>query len=200
MNIKYKVTTAIATGTMLAALVVPSAFAANNATIIGNGKNSTNKVKIKKQNTTTVVQGNSTIVGNVIGVITNTGGNKANGNTGRGDISVNSGRVTNTVSVNVGGSTNSATLPDCGCEEEENDADIRRNGKNSKNKVKIVNKNETTVVQGNSTIVINGIVLGTNTGGNKANGNTGAGDKTVNSGPVENTVTVDVEGNTNTLD
>lgn len=199
MNIKYKIATAFATGTMMAAMVVPSAFAANNVTIQGNGKNSDSKVKIADKNTTTVVQGNLTVVGTSVVVLANTGGNKANGNTGSGDKSVNSGKVTNKVGVTVGGNTNTATLPtSCGCDTGDNDITVQGNGKNSNNKVKVVNKNETTVIQGNASIVLTGVFLDANTGGNKANGNTGDGDITVGSGKVKNTVTVDVEGNTNT--
>ena len=61
----------------------------------------------------------------------------------------------------------------------------------------MVNKSKTKVTQTNKTLVINGVLIGQNTGGNDANNNTGGGTVEVNSGNAEANVTntVDTGGN-----
>lgn len=202
MNIRQKLTTAAVIGGMALSVFAPAAsFAAeNNVKIKNNGKNSDNKVKIENRKKTKIRQSNTTVATTFIGVISNTGGNKANGNTGKGDVDVKSGDVTNGITVGVEGNTNTADIP-CLCEENEGnvDATISGNGKNSDNKIKVKNSNTVKVTQSSISIVTTAIGTASNTGNNKANGNTGAGDKTVESGDVDNTIEVNVEGSTNTL-
>ena len=202
MNIKQKITSAAIIGSMAAAVLMPaSSFAAENGVKIkNNGRNSDNKVKIVKNNETKVKQSNTLVVTNMIGTISNTGGNTVKDNTGKGDKSVETGDVTNTINVTVEGNTNTADVP-CLCEEDDsmNDAVISDNGRNSDNKVKIKNKKTTKITQSSVSIVTNVIGTASNTGENSVKDNTGAGDKTVDTGDVDNTIDVAVEGSTNTL-
>lgn len=82
----------------------------------------------------------------------------------------------------------------------ENTVKIKNNGRNSDNKVKVVNKKKTKVEQSNTSVVTTLIGTISNTGGNDVKDNTGTGDKTVTTGNVVNNITVTVEGNTNTAD
>jgi len=202
MNIKQKITSAAVIGSMAAAILMPaSSFAAeNDVKIKNNGRNSDNKVKIVNKNKTKVEQSNTLVVTNMIGTISNTGGNTVKDNSGKGDKSVETGDVTNTITVNVEGNTNTADVP-CLCEEDDStsDAVISDNGRNSDNKIKIKNKKSTKITQNSVSIVTNVIGTASNTGENSVKDNTGAGDKTVDTGDVDNTIDVTVEGSTNTL-
>ncbi len=202
MNIKQKITSAAIIGSMAAAVMMPAAsFAAEkNVTIKNNGKNSDNKVKLVDNKKTKVKQSNTSIITTFIGTISNTGGNKASGNTGKGNVDITSGDVTNNITVSVEGNTNTADIP-CLCEENGNDVDatISGNGKNSKNKIKVKGNKTFKVSQSTVSVVTTAIGTASNTGKNKANNNTGAGDKEIESGDVDNTIDVSVEGSTNSI-
>lgn len=78
-----------------------------NATIQGNGNNSTNKIRSKKRSRTFVLQSN--ITGAVVGAIvkSDTGDNKANGNTD-GTVDVTTDNAQSRVDVTVNPSTNNS--------------------------------------------------------------------------------------------
>lgn len=189
-NLKTKITTVIVAGAFLAGIVMPAgAFAANNVTVSGNGAGSTNKVKIKNKKKVKVEQTNRTAVVNLVGVFQNTGGNTANNNTGDGAVDVNSGDATSDVSNTTTTGGNVLVMPDCGCPDPNNTVDVKNNGADSTNKVKITSKSRTVIDQSNETLVINGVLVAQNTGGNHANSNTGDGNVDVNSGDADSTVT-----------
>lgn len=190
MNIKTKIAGAIATGTILAAVFTSGAFAATNTvTVKNNGAGSTNTaISVNKQKTK-VRQTNLAVVGNLTGVIQDTGGNKANGNTGGGGVSVDSGNATTHVTNTTTTGGNTANINSCECDPGSNDITIQGNGAGSANTVVAVNKSTTKVSQFNGALVINGTFVAQNTGGNQANGNTGSGGVDVNSGNAEATVT-----------
>jgi len=195
---KVKLTTGFVTAAFLAAVVLPSgAFAANTVTVSGNGADSHNKVKIKSNKKTKVKQSNSTAVVNMVGVMQNTGGNKANKNTGNGGVSVDSGNATATVTNTTTTGGNHAVVNPCDCVEGDNTIDVKNNGADSTNKVKVVSNSTYKVSQSNETFVMNGVLVAQNTGMNQANQNTGDGEVGVDSGAAEATVTNEVatEGN-----
>lgn len=68
-----------------------------DVTVSGNGNKSFNLVLVGDFNTTIVSQTNTSNVVNGTVVAQNTGGNKANNNTGNGGVSVESGAATSTV-------------------------------------------------------------------------------------------------------
>lgn len=197
-NLRMKMTTGMVTAAFLAGVIAPaSAFAADTVTISGNGAGSTNKVTIKNKKKTKVDQYNGTAVLNLTGVFQNTGGNKANGNTG-GTVDVNSGNSTSTVTNTTTTGSNSATVNGCGCPDVDNTVDVKNNGADSTNTVKITNESKFKAIQTNETLVVNGTLVDQNTGGNRANNNTG-GDVTVDSGNATSTVTNNTTTGGNTL-
>ena len=72
-----------------------------------------NSIEIKKVCKTEVTQTNVSTIVNNVGVVTNTGGNKANGNTG-GNVNVTSGNATSTVTINNVSGGNFAVVSGCG--------------------------------------------------------------------------------------
>lgn len=77
-----------------------------NITIEKNGAGSTNKVTYKKPNTFVAVQYNGSFVGTLAVSKAKTGKNKANKNTGGGNVTVTSGPAVDTTAVTVTGSSN----------------------------------------------------------------------------------------------
>ncbi len=202
MNIKQKIASAAIIGGLAVSVLAPaSSFAAeNNVKIKNNGKDSENKAKIVDNKKVKVNQSNTIVVTNAIGTISNTGGNKVKGNSGKGNATTTTGNVTNNITVTVEGNTNTADVP-CLCEEDDstNNAVIKDNREDSNNKAKIKNNNTVKVTQSSVSIVTNLIGTASNTGANSVKDNTGKGDKTVDTGNVNNTIDVTVEGSTNTL-
>lgn len=195
---KARLTGAIATGAVLAGVLLPAAaHAATNVTVTGNGADSKNKVKIKEVKKTNVIQTNAAAVVNLVGVVQNTGGNKANKNTG-GSVNITSGNASATVSNTTTTGGNVAVVEDCGCESTPSMIDISENGKDSTNKVKVKNVNVNTTVQSNYTMVVNSVMVAQNTGHNTANGNT-KGDVMITSGDADTTVENTVETGSNVV-
>jgi len=190
-NLKVKLTTGLVTAAFVAGVFAPAgAMAATNVTVSGNGADSTSKVKVKNVKKSKVKQSNTANVTNAIGVSQNTGGNKANKNTG-GDVTVTSGNATATVDVtNTTGGNFLAWDSNCGCMVPENTVDISGNGADSYNKVKVVNYDSTKVMQSNSATIVNSITVSQTTGDNKANKNTN-GSVDVTSGDTDAHITVD---------
>lgn len=197
MNIKQKIGGAIVTGTLLASLLAPMAFAAD-LTIDGNGTGSTNHAAAIKISKSKVKQKNKTIVGTNVTTVSNTGNNKSNNNTG-GAVTTDTGKVTNTVGVDVAGGTNTNEGVNCCCDGEAapHTIEITGNGSNSDNKALVLDICKHKVSQENTTIVGTNVTTTSNTGGNQTNGNTG-GTTNTDTGDVSNTVTVNVTGSSNT--
>ncbi len=195
MNIKYKITTAIATGTMMAALVVPTAFAAP-IEINNNGAGSVNGALIVKLSKSKVKQKNTTIVSTNVTTVQNTGGNNANGNVGGGNT-ITTGKNTTTTNVTVAGGTNTNTAESCCCDGQgETTVDIHHNGAGSVNGALVIDLCKNIVKQKNTTIVSTNVTTVQNTGGNNANGNVG-GANDINTDDNTTTTTVNVTGSTN---
>ena len=183
---------------VLAGVFAPTAaFADTNVTVSDNGAGSTNNVTVKNKKKVKVRQTNRTAVVNLVGVFQNTGGNSANNNTGDGNVGVDSGNATANVTNNTTTGGNEAVVNPCGCPDGNTTVNVTGNGADSTNDVLVVNKSKTKVTQTNKTLVINGVLIGQNTGGNDANNNTGGGTVEVNSGNAEANVTntVDTGGN-----
>lgn len=197
MNYKTKIASAAGTAVLLSTVLSVSAFASTtNVTISGNGAKSNNTVKLNDTKSTTVVQGNLLIVSTKVNSSANTGGNKANDNSG--DVTLKTGKATSTVTVGVGGNSNSLTLPNCGCDNDLT-VDILNNHKKSKNKVKKTNSDSTVLAQGNAAIVGTEVDSDAKTGKNKANDNLNDGTVDITTKPAESTVEVGVEGGTNVI-
>ena len=194
---KTKITTALVTGALLAATVLPAAAFADSVTIQGNGAESTNVAGILNINATSVSQTNETVAITLVSSKANTGGNTANGNTG-GNVLVDTGNATSTVNTTVGGSTNNATIP-CGCSAEPTDITVRGNGAGSTNVAGAANINLSRTRQRNRTLAVTAVRSRARTGGNTANGNTGPRLVDVLTGNSISTVTTTVGGSSNTL-
>ena len=190
-NLKMKLTSGIVTAAFVAGVIAPAgAFAATNVTVSGNGPDSTNKVKVKNVKKTKLKQSNTSSVVNSIGVSQNTGGNTANKNNG-GDVTVTSGNATATVNVTNSTGSNYMTWDSvCGCMVSDTTVDVKDNGADSYNKVKVVNYDSTKVTQNNTAAIVNAISVGQTTGDNKANKNNG-GAVEVTSGDASAEITVE---------
>lgn len=198
MNIKQKVSAAVATAVMVGGLMAPMASAAD-ITVSGNGSNSTNNVTVVNSNNTTVAQGSATVAVTVVSSSATTGGNTANGNTGNGGVDVTSGNATSNVTTTVTGGSNVATVTPCGCEAPDSTIKVKDNRAKSKNTVTTVNSNSQVVLQGTFTGAGTFVGSTAKTGKNKANKNTGKGNVSVTSGNSHSTVTTTVTGGSNVL-
>jgi len=79
--------------------------------IVKNGADSTNRVTVENESKTEVMQFNGTLVINAVVVAQNTGLNSANGNTGDGEINVDSGNAESTITNNTTTGGNVYTPP-----------------------------------------------------------------------------------------
>lgn len=193
-----KISTAIATASILASVFAPAAFA-EDVVVSGNGKGSDNLVVVADIDLTVVGQENETTANTLVLNVANTGDNSVNGNTGAGNSSVETGKVKSSTDVTVIGGDNSATLDDsCGCDPVET-VKVSGNGKKSENTVVVVSGKLTLVGQSNSTSANTAVVNLSNTGGNKVKDNTGTGNKKVTTGKVSNKTNVKVKGGSNTV-
>src|SRR4030067_1820141 len=102
----------LAAGILTAMAVVPAM--AEEVIVSGNGNNSNNTAIVKDESSTTVLQGNATVVGTIAEVKSDTEENSANNNTtgSNGDPTINPGDATSKLKVDVAGGTNTATLPE----------------------------------------------------------------------------------------
>jgi hypothetical protein len=192
-----KLTTTIATASLLASMFVPAAFAETTIDISGNGTQSHNTVNLTNGNTTIVDQTTSTNATTNITANANTGNNTANANTG-GDVSIDTGMASNDVTVVVTGGDNVADLPTpCGCQTAA-DVVIAGNGSNTKNKVNLSGSNLTVVGQNAITKAKTTVKVTAKTGNNKANKNTG-GTTGITTNDASNTAGVAVSGGSNLL-
>ena len=184
-------------GAVSALLVATPAFAdvSIEGTNSNTGKKSDNTVENTVKSSTNVEQTNSASITNNITVHSNSGGNKANGNTGNGTVV--SGDSSVDVAVSNTANTNESSLS-CGCENGSvsvtgsNDT----TGKKSHNTVKNKAKKKTKVQQTNAASVTNNLDLSNKTGKNKANDNTGDGSVTSGGSDPLVDVTTDVNHNT----
>lgn len=188
-NLKTKLATGILTAGILASSFVPAAFAAN-VKIKGTGAMSVNHAHVKTKKVTEVSQYNGTAVVNLVGVGQNTGGNSSSFNTGKKSATtVSSGRAVANVTNSTETGSNNADVNGCCCGGEENtDVVIKNTGALSHNHVSVSDKCITKAEQSNETLVVNGVLVGQNTGLNSASFNTG-GTTSVDSGNASANVT-----------
>ncbi len=199
MNIKQKIASAVAFGTMMVSVVAPASFAATNTvTVTGNGAFSYTKAVVKNISSTATVQENTTAVNTWAGLSANTGKNKQSFNVGNGGSnSITTGPATNIVGISVTGGTNTNTSP-CGCAgDNTNTVTVTGGGAFSSSKAVVINSNSTVVSQTNTTAVNTNVWSSANTGGNSQSFNVGGGNS-VTTDPASNTVGVEVGGSTNT--
>jgi hypothetical protein len=193
-----KLTTGLVTAGILAGTLVTPVFAETTVDVSGNGVKSTNTVVLSNTCKSVVKQSNSTEAMTEVGVVTSTGGNQANGNTG-GTTSVETGDAATTVAVVVTGGSNEATAPSCcECGEGSVVVDVTGNGKKSTNTVMNTDLKVAKAKQKTKTEALTGVSVLTKTGKNKANWNTGSG-TTVKTGGATTDVLVTVDGGSNTL-
>lgn len=184
-----KAATGLATAAILASVFTPAAFANTKVKVNHNGALSKNTVTVKNTKTSHTTQTNWAAIFNLTGIFQNTGNNSASFNTGSGDTSVDSGKATATVTNKTTTGDNVATDPSCGCSNGNVNVTEAHNGARSTNTVNVTNDSTTTVSQTNEAVVVNGTLVGQNTGNNNASFNTGAGDVSADSGDASATVT-----------
>lgn len=196
-KLQYKLTTGIATATLIAAAFAPAAFAAD-ITVAGNGDSSTQTVNDVHANVTVVGQSSVTSVSNVVTTTANTGGNSASRNTG-GSSDVTTGNAVNNVTITTVGGDNTATVEPCDCDDPANTITVRGNGNKSMTTVNDFGLHLALVGQNSQTQVGNVVTTKAKTGNNKANKNTGKGSKSVTTGNARNTVSIRTVGGSNSL-
>jgi hypothetical protein len=206
MNMKYKLSGAIASGILMFSVMAPNAFAVtvdgSVLVIAGNGANSTNNITAVSSSTCDVTQKANTNVLSEVGVVGKTGDNSANNNTG-GTTSIQSGDVTLSATVNVSGGSNTATDPCC-CKAPAGSSYsgvvgvIYGNGKNSTNNVTEISTKSSAITQKAKTSIAAVVGTKAKTGKNTANGNVGSGTSIV-SGNVSATAGLNVTGGINKL-
>lgn len=199
MDFKRKMITAAATGSVLLFTLTPLAYADTSIEISGNGANSDNSTTVSQTSTSTVTQSNSAAVNNNVSSNTNTGGNKANDNTG-GNVTVKTGDSSQTTDVSTKANVNQATTSNCNCAGDTNVL-ISGNGAHSDNDATVSKTNTQAVYQNNAAAINNNVSNTANTGDNHANGNTGgsngAGSVTVTTGDTTQRTSVDNAANAN---
>lgn len=196
MTMKSKIAAGIASAALLANMM-PAAFASTTVDISGNGKKSDNEVNVTNANNTTVTQTNTASINLNIKSKANTGGNKANGNTG-GDVKVKTGDATSSVGVSITGGVNAATVENCGCDNDTT-VTVKNNGKKSDNKTNVTKANNKVGTQLSTLDVTGDIKSKAKTGKNKANDNTN-GDTDVNTGTAVSETGVEVTTSNNVLE
>jgi hypothetical protein len=97
-NIKTKIAAILATGGLALGTFVTTAFGATYVNVSGNGAFSDNTVSIRQNNRTDINQHNSARIDNLLDIRSNTGGNRANFNTG-GDVFIRTGDVNTSVRI-----------------------------------------------------------------------------------------------------
>jgi hypothetical protein len=191
----WKAASAASTLALLLGSMTPLAVAgvdgeASNDT---TGAGSYNKSKIEVVQSTLVVQDNQADIDNLVELQLNTGGNKANKNTGAGDVTT--GDASLGVAISNQANSNVAEVSDCGGCDMDLSASNEKTGADSGNKAKVEVNQITTLFQDNLSDIDNIVGAQLNTGYNKANKNTGEG--SVDTGDIGATVVVENATNEN---
>src|SRR3989344_4946711 len=99
MQIKKKIAAAIVSGSIIGAVMLPvAALADTGCEISGNGAHSHNSCTIRINRRVKIRQSNSSTIRNRVWVDVDTGGNRANNNTG-GDVTITTGEATSSVTI-----------------------------------------------------------------------------------------------------
>jgi hypothetical protein len=193
-NLQRKITTALATGAVLANAFVPAAFA-SSITISGNGSDSNSTANVSSSNNTSVSQNNTANVTNTVNVSADTGNNSASDNTG-GDVQVRTGDANTSVEVNNLLNSNVADVDNCGGCLGDFDVQISGNGSDSDNDVNLNLSNNVNLTQDNDAYVRNDVDVDADTGDNDVDDNTG-GDVRVRTGDVNTDIRLSTVANAN---
>ncbi len=197
MNKLAKVFAGTGTALLTLSLLVTS-VSADDLTIGENGNNSNNKILVNTKCTTKLTQNSNASVGVGITAVSNTGGNTANSNVGSG-VSIGTGAAATSIGVLVSGGSNTATTPDCCCEDQENNAlSIVGNGNSTTNKIDVKSKTKLDIKQKSKVSVGLSALFKSLTGKNKANNNVG-GTVDLTTDESETNVGVEVVGGENVL-
>lgn len=196
MKLQYRIATATASAALVFNLLAPAAFADTIVTIQDNGVKSNNTANVTNTNTVEVNQSNNLTVAVNITANANSGGNKANDNTG-GDVSITTGDADATAGLTVTGGVNVANVNSCGCTDNTT-VTVKGNGKKTNNKSIVNNTNTVDANQTSNAVVAGSIKAKSKTGKNKSSGNTN-GTVAVNTGNSSSNTTVDVTGPVNVL-
>jgi hypothetical protein len=194
-NFKTRLTTAIATGSVLLHALAPVTFAQTTIEISGNGAGSDNSVNVTRNMTTTVNQTNNAVVKNSVEADADTGNNDANFNTG-GNVTVSTGNANITANVSNNLNKNVAQV-DCCAAAGNTDVKISGNGAFSNNTVNLTQNSTTTLNQNNYAKVDNDVDADADTGDNEAGFNTGNGSVTIRTGNATVNATVNTTANVN---
>jgi len=197
MNTKKLVYAALSGAASVAFVFTPAiasteSGASNNQT----GADSYNNASVSVSNDVNITQGNTLVVTNSISINSNTGGNKADKNTGSASIST--GDANASVDVSTSGNSNELTL-NLGAMGDPS-ASNSKTGADSWNKAKVDVDNDVDVSQLNMAVVTNDVDAKANTGKNEANKNTGDASIDTGDSDVEVTVSTDVNNNDLTVD
>ena len=192
-DLKKKVASAIAAGTLLLNLATPAFATSLTLEVSGNGSDSDNEVELEYEQEVTVNQTNLADVQNTIKVEAETGGNEAEDNTG-GDVEIETGDATTNVTVSNTLNSNVAHVDVC-CFGDVS-ATISGNGSDSENEIELELENEVKVNQLNDALVINNVDAESETGENEAEDNTGGSVK-IETGNASTTVSVSNAANSN---
>jgi hypothetical protein len=173
MKLHYKLATGVASAALLVSSFAPLASA--EVLISGNGSRSSNGVFVSNTNTTSLSQVNRTDVSNDVNISNNTGGNRANGNTG-GDVSINTGNAEAAVEIHNMAGSNVASIDSCGCASNGiGDITIVGNGSRSDNYVRADSDKLFRLQQRNDSDFDNAVRVNNETGYNRASDNTSGG-------------------------
>lgn len=194
MNLKQKISGAIATGAAFAILAPAAAFASINVNVDDNGAFSKNGVAVISASKSVVKQTNNSKITNVISSVSNTGGNSIKYGVG-GANSITTGGTTTLATIEVEGSSNTKTS-DCGCPEGDIDVDVTNNGAFSTNGVLVVDLNKNVVKQSNRSRIANVISSVSNTGNNSVKFTVGGGN-TIGTGSTDTAIGAFVGGASN---
>jgi len=192
-DLKKKVASAIAAGTLLLNLATPAFATSLTLEVSGNGSDSDNEVELEYEQEVTVTQTNVANVLNDVKVEAETGGNEAEDNTG-GDVEIETGDAEANVTVSNTLNSNVAHVDAC-CLGDVT-AKISGNGSDSDNEIELELENEVEVTQANEANVWNYVDVEAETGENEAEDNTGGSVK-IGTGNATTTVSVSNAANSN---
>lgn len=182
----------------MSGLLTTSVFAAD-VTVEGNGSKSTNSVTVVSTCTSAVNQSSNTSASTVVDSSANSGKNSANGNTGDGSVTVDTGNSTSMVSVSVTGGDNNALSDNCCACQTDPSVSVLDNAYKSTNTVLVSNTLVNSVNQSSKTKASTLVSSKANSGRNSAKWNTGEGNVQVMTGSSKSKVKVAIQGGVNNL-
>ena len=124
-----KILGGLTTGSLLLGFLAPSALAATDIRISGNGSNSRSDVSVNNEYDMSVMQNNRASFNNHVRVNSSTGGNKTNDNTG-GDLNLRTGDASTLVEIANSANMNSLSIGNGNCCENSNGNGGNGNGGN----------------------------------------------------------------------